>query len=83
MVPQQKFALSRADCERICISLTIQHLTDFRLFCRNRDAQLCRPALSPNRLQAACHRAGIMQSQARHAVWFSPIDIAQMRDRCT
>jgi hypothetical protein len=36
-----------------------------------------------NGLQALCHRTGIMQPQARYAVWFSPIDIAQMRDRCT
>jgi hypothetical protein len=36
-----------------------------------------------NGLQALCHRTGIMQLQARHAVWFSPIDIAQMRDSCT
>jgi hypothetical protein len=57
MVPQQKFALSRADCERICISLTIQHLTDFRLFSRNRDAQLCRPALSTT----ACKPRAIAQ----------------------
>src|SRR6266705_1483632 len=33
-------------------------------------------------VQTLCHRIGRMPSQENHVVWFSPTDIAQMRDSC-
>src|SRR2546421_6498925 len=50
--------------------LTNPNLTDSRLI------------LPLTALQAPCHRASMMQMIVRHGAWFSPIDIAQMRDRC-